>query len=39
MLKKHTGAKLVTVPNVGHAPSLDEATASTAIKDFLADVR
>ena len=32
MLKKHKGAELVTVPRVGHAPSLDEPEALEAIK-------
>jgi pimeloyl-ACP methyl ester carboxylesterase len=39
MLKKHGGATLVTVPRVGHAPSLDEPVALDAIKEFLAEVR
>ena len=39
MLKKHGGATLVTVPRVGHAPSLDEPEALEAIKGFLAGVR
>jgi pimeloyl-ACP methyl ester carboxylesterase len=39
MLKKHKGAELVTVPRVGHAPSLDEPEALEAIKEFLAGVR
>lgn len=39
MLKKHGGATLVTIPRVGHAPSLDEPEALEAIKGFLAGVR
>ena len=39
MLKKHGGATLVTIPRVGHAPSLDEPEALGAIKGFLAGVR
>jgi pimeloyl-ACP methyl ester carboxylesterase len=39
MVKKHGGATLVTIPRVGHAPSLDEAEALDAIKEFLAGVR
>jgi pimeloyl-ACP methyl ester carboxylesterase len=39
MLKKHGDATLVTIPRVGHAPSLDEPEALEAIKGFLAGVR
>lgn len=39
MVKKHKSAKLVTVPGVGHAPSLDEAEAQEAIAEFLASTR
>jgi pimeloyl-ACP methyl ester carboxylesterase len=39
MVKKHGGATLVTIPRVGHAPSLDEVEALEAIKGFLAGVR
>ena len=39
MVKKHGGATLVTIPRVGHAPSLDEPEALDAIKGFLAEVR
>lgn len=39
MLKKHGAATLVTIPRVGHAPSLDEPEALEAIKGFLAGVR
>jgi pimeloyl-ACP methyl ester carboxylesterase len=39
MLKKHKGAKLVTLAGVGHAPSLDEPEAAAAIRDFIADIR
>ena len=39
MVKKHGGATLVTIPRVGHAPSLDEVAAQEAIKGFLAGVR
>ncbi len=35
MLKRHKGAKLVTVPSVGHAPMLDEPEAVNAISGFL----
>jgi pimeloyl-ACP methyl ester carboxylesterase len=38
MVKKHGDATLVTVPGVGHAPSLDEAEAQAAIMAFLAGV-
>ena len=36
MVKRHGTATLVTVPRVGHAPSLDEAKALAAIQGFLA---
>ncbi len=36
MVEKHGSATLVTVPRVGHAPTLDEATAQEAIAAFLA---
>lgn len=39
MLKKHKGAKLVTVPGVGHAPSLDEPEAQDAIRGFLSGIK
>jgi pimeloyl-ACP methyl ester carboxylesterase len=39
MLKKHGNAALVTVPGVGHAPSLDEPVAQTAIHDFLSAIK
>jgi pimeloyl-ACP methyl ester carboxylesterase len=39
MLKKHKTAKLVTIPRVGHAPSLDEPEALDAIKSFLAGIK
>lgn len=39
MLKRHKGAKLVTVPGVGHAPSLDEPEAKGAIAQFLTELR
>ena len=39
MEKKHGGATLVTIPRVGHAPSLDEPESLEAIKGFLAGVR
>lgn len=35
MLKRHGGATLVTVPNRGHAPMLDEPEAIRAIDHFL----
>ena len=35
MVKRHKNAKLVTVPNVGHAPILDEPEAVNAIRAFL----
>ncbi|MCA8900563.1 MAG: alpha/beta hydrolase [Hyphomonas sp.] len=35
MLKRHPDAQLVTVPEVGHAPILDEPEAVSAISDFL----
>jgi pimeloyl-ACP methyl ester carboxylesterase len=39
MLKKHSNASLVTVPGVGHAPSLDEPAAQAAIHDFLSAIK
>jgi pimeloyl-ACP methyl ester carboxylesterase len=39
MVKKHKGAKLVTLRGVGHAPSLDEPEAQAAIRDFLSDIK
>jgi pimeloyl-ACP methyl ester carboxylesterase len=39
MLKKHKGATLVSVPGVGHAPSLDEPEAQDAIQSFLASIK
>lgn len=36
MVKRHGSATLVTVPRVGHAPSLDEPEAQHAISNFLA---
>jgi pimeloyl-ACP methyl ester carboxylesterase len=39
MLKKHGNATLVTVPGVGHAPSLDEPAAQAAIHDFLSAIK
>ena len=38
MIRKHGHAKLATVPNVGHAPILNEPEALNAIKDFLKTV-
>ena len=35
MVKRHPGAKLVTIPKRGHAPLLDEAEAVRAISEFL----
>lgn len=35
MVKRHKGAKLITVPNVGHAPLLNEPNALVAIDAFL----
>jgi pimeloyl-ACP methyl ester carboxylesterase len=35
MVKRHEDAKLVTVPGVGHAPSLDEPEAQEVIAEFL----
>jgi pimeloyl-ACP methyl ester carboxylesterase len=39
MVKKHGSTKLVTVPRVGHAPSLDEPEAQNAIRDFLTPIK
>lgn len=39
MVKKHGSATLVTIPRIGHAPSLDEAAAQTAIRDFLSVIK
>jgi pimeloyl-ACP methyl ester carboxylesterase len=39
MLKKHKGAQLVNISGVGHAPSLDEADAQTAIREFLGGIK
>ncbi len=39
MVKKHGDATLVTIPRIGHAPTLDEVEAQEAIKGFLAGVR
>jgi pimeloyl-ACP methyl ester carboxylesterase len=39
MVKKHKSAQLITVTGVGHAPSLDEADAQTAIRDFLGAIK
>ena len=39
MLKKHKTAQLLTVPRVGHAPSLDEPESLAAIKSFLAGIK
>lgn len=38
MQKRHKQARLVTVPNVGHAPMLNEAAALEAIEAFLRDL-
>jgi pimeloyl-ACP methyl ester carboxylesterase len=35
MVKRHPGAKLVTLPRVGHAPALDEPASIKAIDAFL----
>ncbi|WP_300381431.1 alpha/beta hydrolase [Henriciella sp.] len=35
MVTRHPDARLVTVPDVGHAPLLDEPEAVSAISDFL----
>jgi pimeloyl-ACP methyl ester carboxylesterase len=35
MVKRHPGAKLVTLPRVGHAPALDEPVAVKAIEALL----
>jgi pimeloyl-ACP methyl ester carboxylesterase len=39
MVKKHRSVALVTIPRVGHAPSLDETESLDAIKGFLAGVK
>jgi pimeloyl-ACP methyl ester carboxylesterase len=39
MVKRHGNAKLVTVPEVGHAPTLDEPEAQSAIRDFLDGIK
>jgi pimeloyl-ACP methyl ester carboxylesterase len=39
MQRRLKGATLVTVPGVGHAPSLDEPEALDAIQDFLTNIR
>jgi pimeloyl-ACP methyl ester carboxylesterase len=39
MVKRHGSATLVTVPRVGHAPSLDEAESQMAIHEFLAQLK
>ena len=39
MLRRHTGAKLVVVPGVGHAPLLNEAEVIPAIQEFLKTVQ
>lgn len=39
MVKKHGGATLVTIPRVGHAPSLDEPASLDAIRNFLNAVK
>lgn len=38
MAVRHPGLTTVTVPNVGHAPTLDEPAAVAAIDDFLAQI-
>ncbi|MEM9178868.1 MAG: alpha/beta hydrolase [Pseudomonadota bacterium] len=38
MMKRHTSAKLVTIPGVGHAPLLNEPQALTAIEAFLSQI-
>jgi pimeloyl-ACP methyl ester carboxylesterase len=38
MIRRHGNGKLVTVPDVGHAPILNEPEATTAIGDFLASL-
>jgi pimeloyl-ACP methyl ester carboxylesterase len=39
MVKRHGSAALVTIPQVGHAPSLDEAKSQMAIQEFLAQLK
>ncbi len=39
MVKKAKAANLVTVPGVGHGPSLDEPVSVAAILEFLKDIR
>jgi pimeloyl-ACP methyl ester carboxylesterase len=39
MAKKHGKATLVTIPRIGHAPSLDETEAQTAICEFLGAIK
>ncbi len=36
MVRRHSDARLATVPRIGHAPILDEPEAVSAISDFLA---
>jgi len=38
MIRRHGDARLVTVPDVGHAPLLNEPIAEAAIRDFLLDL-
>lgn len=38
MKREHAGMIAVTVPNVGHVPTLDEPAAESAIDAFLADL-
>lgn len=38
MIARLPGARLATVPNVGHAPTLDEPAAVAAIDGFLLDI-
>lgn len=38
MVKRHYDARLITVPNVGHAPMLSESIAVKGILDFLANI-
>jgi len=38
MVRRHPGARLATVPRVGHAPILDEPQAISAITDFLSSL-
>ncbi len=39
MVKRHGDATLITVPRVGHAPSLDEVTSKDAIREFLMPIK